>query len=277
MKAQYDNELLSNFLFYLDNKILSKGQAFTNHGSLFYPVDSAYNGYFTYAAPFKQMVCDISVSGAQIVSGIFINGVYHAPGSGDFISINPDQGQAYFTSNKDSSVISGNYAVKDINIAITDEMEEDLLFETQYFLRPGINQTITGMSPDAINYPIIFLKVYRASNKPFALGALDNTTTNIRAIILADSAFLLDAACSIMRDCKNDRFALISQSVLPFDSLGGCTGNFNYTGLNTPKMPLICEVDVSKILLAKGQMSRLNPDVLCAFADFEISDLRKHN
>lgn len=277
MKAQYDNELLSNFLLYLDNKILSKGEAFSNHGSLFYPVEDLYNGYFTYAAPFKQMVCDTSVSGAQSVSGIFVNGVYHSPGSGSFISINPNRGQAYFTSSQGSSAISGNYAVKDINIAITDEREENLLFENQYFLKPGINQTVTGLPNEAINYPIIFLKIYRSSNEAFAIGALDNSVTNIRAIILADSAFLLDAACSIMKDCKNDRFALIKNSALPFDSLGGCTGAFNYAGANTPKVPIIWNVDISKILPAKGQIVNLNPDVLCAFADFEISDLRTHN
>ena len=277
MKAQYDNELLSSFLLYLDNKILSKGEAFSNHGSLLYPIENLYNGYYTYGTPFKQLVYDSSISGANSISGVYVDGVFHTPGSGNFISINPNRGQAYFSADLGSAVVSGNYAVKDINIAITDERDEDLLFETQYFLKPKISQTITGLSSDTVTYPIVFLKIYRASNEPFAFGPLDNTVTNIRAIVLADSAFLLDAACSIMKDCKNDRFAIIGNSSLPFDSLGGSTGIFNYTGANTPKLPIIWGVDISKILPSRGQYANLNPEVLCAFADFEISDLRNHN
>lgn len=276
MKIQYDNELLSSFLLYLDNKILSKGEAFTNHGSLFYPVQNLYNGYFTYAAPFKQMVCDASVSGAQNVSGIFVNGVYRAPGSANFISINPTQGQAYFTSDQGNSVISGNYAVKDINIAITDEREETLLFENQYFLNPKVTQVVNGLPPETVTYPVIFLKISQASSEAFAFGSLDNSITNIRAIIIADSAFLLDAVCSIAKDCKNDRFTVLNSLVLPFDALGGHTGAFNYTGVNTAKVTAVWNVNVSKILPNRGQFANLNPNILCAFADFEIHDIRTH-
>ena len=74
MKPQYDNKLLSSFLLYLDNKILSKGEAFVNHSGLFYPVENFFNGYYTYAAPYKQIVSDASITGANKLTGIYLDG-----------------------------------------------------------------------------------------------------------------------------------------------------------------------------------------------------------
>lgn len=278
MKAQYDNKLLSSFLLYLDNKILSKGEAFTNHSGLFYPVENFFNGYYTYAAPFKQLVYDKSVSGASQISGVYVGGIFKTPGAGgSLVSINPNQGQVYFNTNPDPLEVSGNYAIKDFSLLITDEREEKLLFETQYSLKPKANQTITGLDPETTTYPVIFLKINNASNEVFALGGLDNSVTSIRAIVIADSAFLLDAVCSIIKDCKNDRFTVLETSSLPVDAFGGYTGVFNYTGMNTNMVPIIWNVDVSKILPSRGQFTNLNPNVLCAFADFEIYDVRTHN
>lgn len=80
------------------------------------------------------MVYDTSVSGANQISGVYVNGVFNSPGTGgNLISINPNQGQVYFNADKSSATISGNYAIKDLNLVITDEREEKLLFETQYF------------------------------------------------------------------------------------------------------------------------------------------------
>ena len=277
MKAQYDNKLLSSFLLYLDNKILSKGEAFTNHSGLFYPVENFFNGYYTYAAPFKQLVYDTSVSGASQISGVYVGGIFKTPGTGgSLVSVNPNQGQVYFNTNQDPLEVSGNYAIKDFSLLITDEREEKLLFETQYSLKPKANQTITGLDPETTTYPVIFLKINNASNEVFALGGLDNSVTSIRAIVIADSAFLLDAVCSIIKDCKNDRFTVLETSSLPVDAFGGYTGVFNYTGMNTNMVPIIWNVDVSKILPSRGQFTNLNPNVLCAFADFEIYDIRTH-
>lgn len=275
MKPQYDNKILSSFLMYLDNKILSKGEAFTNHGGLFYPIDSFYNGYYAYASPFKQLVYDSSVSGANQISGIYLNGSFITPGQSGLEAINPNQGTVYFNSDKSSSTISGNYAVKDFNILITDENEEKLLFENKYSLRPKVSQNLTGINIESLTFPIIYIKINSAEHKPFAIGGLDEASTNIRAIILADSAFLLDAACSIMRDCKDDRFTVLDNSSLPMNAFG-YTGNFNYSGANSNKVPLIWSVNVNKILPARGDLKNLNPNVLCAFADFEISDIKTH-
>jgi hypothetical protein len=269
MKPQYDNKILSSFLLYLDNKILTKGEAFTNHGSLLYPISCPYNGYYAYSSPFKQLVYDQSITGANQISGAYLNESFVSLGQSGLIAINPAQGTVYFDSNKSSYTISGSYAVK------TDESEEDLLFEEKYELRPKTVQQASGLPIEAITLPVIYVKINSSEHEPFAFAGLDNAITNIRTMILADNSYSLDAICSIMRDCKDDRFTIIENTNLPINALG-YTGSFNYSGVNSNKVPLIWSVSVSKFLLSKEMGKNMNPRIMCAFADFEISDIKTH-
>lgn len=281
MKAQYDNILMTSMLFWLDNKILTKGQAYSNFKSVFYPVDNMYYGYYTYGAPFKQMVIDCSISGADIISGVYISGVFTVPGQGNLTGINAQEGQIYFTSPilNPTSTLSGNYAVKDFNIYLTSKPEDYLLFETAYQINPKTYQNPTGLPNNADTYPIIYLKYQGGKNKPLAFGGLDQTISNIRAIVMADSVFSLDAVSSIMKDTVRQNVPLLYQEDMPFNSLGSVIdpdGCFNYINHIKNKIldddyAYINEVNVTKTdtRLLQGTNS-LNRQVYSAFVDFEI-------
>ena len=71
MKVQFENKIMSSLLLFIDHHLLSKGEAFTNHAGLFYPVTNLYNNYYTYAAPFKQMVNDDGVSNATVMKTVY--------------------------------------------------------------------------------------------------------------------------------------------------------------------------------------------------------------
>ena len=145
MRLQYENLLLGNFLLFLDHHLGNEGEAYTNHSSNFYPIADTYEGYQVYASPFKQFVCDESITGSvnpNILSGVRVDGQYiqpsgFAPRGGalepnGFININPYNGQVNFASGI-SQTVSGDYAVKDFNIYLTNDSEQDLLFETVLF------------------------------------------------------------------------------------------------------------------------------------------------
>ena len=77
MKAQYENEIMSNMLLYVDNKICTKGEAFTNHSGLFYPdANNKYQGYYSYSSPFNHLVNDRSVPGASVMSGVYVGSTF---------------------------------------------------------------------------------------------------------------------------------------------------------------------------------------------------------
>ena len=274
MKVQLDNILMSSMLMWMDNVILKKGEAYKNFSSQFYPVTNIYNGFHTYGLPFKQVVCDSSISGANILSGVYVNNNFKTIGQNNLTGISPQNGQVYFASGQGTNTISGNYAVKDFNLYLTNQPEEEILFESQYQARPKTTQTPTGLAIEAITYPCIFLKNNGGINQPFAFGGQDNTQISVRAVVMADNMFNLDALCSILKDTARDYVPLINS---PFNNFGGLnSGHYNYDSL-TQSIDVgtngfyISEVNVSKIF---ANLNAKNNQVFPAFIDFTLNNIR---
>jgi hypothetical protein len=286
MLPQFDNIIMTSILLWLDNKIMTKGEAYSNYQSTFYPLPNMYYGYYTYGAPFKQMVIDSSITGANIISGVYVSGVFTVPGQGTLSGIDAANGQLYFTSpiSNPTTALSGNYAVKDFNMYLTSKTEESLLFETQYQINPKTYQNPTGLPIGAETYPVIYLKYQGGKNKPLAFGGFDQTISFVRAVILADSVFALDAVTSIMRDTSRQLIPLIYPDEMPFNSLGSVTGSsFNYINLIKNKVVdseyvYINEVNVTKTdTKLLNATNSLNRNVYSAFVDFELGKNRYPN
>jgi hypothetical protein len=274
MKVQLDNLLMSSMLMWMDHAILKKGEAYKNFSSQFYPVSNIYNGFYTYGLPFKQVVCDSSINGANILSGVYVNNNFKTIGQSNLTGISPQNGQVYFISGQGTNPISGNYAVKDFNLYLTNQPEEEILFESQYQARPKTTQTPTGLAIEAITYPCIFLKNNGGINQPFAFGGQDNTQILVRAVAMADNMFNLDALCSILKDTARDYVPLINS---PFNNFGGLdNGYYNYDTL-TQNIDVgangfyISEVNVSKIF---ANLNARNNQVFPAFIDFTLNNIR---
>lgn len=283
MKTQFNNIAMTSMLFWFDNKLLTEGEAFTNYSSYFWPISTRYYGYYTYGAPFKQMVIDESISGADIISGVYVSGVFTQVGQNFLSGINASQGQLYFSQpiGGAPNSISGDYAVKDFNIYLTSETEEDLLFETQFQLKPQTFQNPTGLPSNAETYPVIYLKYQGGANEPFAFGGMDTTYINVRAIVLSDNIFKLDAVTSIFRDTAREFVPLVYDNQMPFNMLGSCTGEcFNYKELVAGKQADFEYLYIDNVSISKtdsrlsNSYNKLNPNLFTAFIDFELSQNR---
>ena len=111
---------MSSFLLFLDHEILKKGSGFKNTSSLLYPTINKYAGMTTYSTPFKQLVNDTSIPGANVMTGVYLNNTFVPVGQSGLMAINHYKGTVEFSSPLPAStVVSGNYAVKDINIEFT--------------------------------------------------------------------------------------------------------------------------------------------------------------
>lgn len=275
MKAQFENKVMSSLLLFVDHEILDKGEAFSDVSSLFYPTHQLYNNYYTYSAPYKQFVSDDSIAGATVIKNIHLDGTQTSVGSSALHGINHYQGQVYFTANKNSSVISGNYSVKDFNVYLTSEPEHKLLFETKYFLNSKYPQQLSGLAPDAQPFPAVFVKNMGGVAANFAMGGLNNQILNTRLVVLADSAFKLDAICDIFKNVKLRRVPIIDD--LPFDALGSYTGlNYDYSQLAVGDGPLIWDTRISKMTMM-GDFEKLNPGVFSAFIDLELHTIKANS
>jgi hypothetical protein len=284
MKAQYDNIIMSSFFLWFDHELLTRGEAFTNHGSRLYNVDNLYQGYHTYGSPFRQFVADCSIPNATVMSGVYVDNVFKKRAESQFTGINYGQGQVYFTEEQGaSSVISGNYSVKDFNIFLTNETEEKLLFETQYQLTNKTNLNPTGLPPGTKSYPAVFLKNNGSQNGPFSFDGQDRTDFNVRAVALSDSQFKLDAISSIFRDQARSYVPVFTAAEQPFSSIGDFASAptcFDYAAESAGKIGtendiFIKDVSVTKIGgLSYSQLTNLNPNVYSAVIDFDLEDIR---
>ena len=144
MNAQWENVIMSSLMLYIDNKVTSNG-GFVNHTGKFYKTQKQYKDFHSYSLPYKQIISDSSVSGASVLQGV---NVTPAGGTASFRAVGEDglsgilhhKGTVLFTSDKDSSLIEGTFAVKEYNIYITTKSEEDLLFKTAKQVNPKIAQ-----------------------------------------------------------------------------------------------------------------------------------------
>ena len=277
MKAQLDNILMSSMIYWMDNTLLLKGEAFTNFAGKFYEIKNLYSNLYTYGLPFKQIVADNTITGANLLSGVYINNTFVTVGQSGLSGINPNQGQVYFSTDQSSNQLSGKYAVKDFNLYLTSKAEEEILFETQYKIRPRTTQDLTGLAPNFITCPAIFIKNNGGVNEPFGFGGEDRTEMDIRAIILSDTIYNLDAVISIFRDKARTYIPLVNISESPYNSLNSINnGYYSYNSFCTGKIGTINSFFIDSVSVSKipNFDNKLNPDIFAGFIDFTISNIR---
>jgi hypothetical protein len=295
MKAQFDNQVMSSFLLWFDNKLLDKGEGFTNHSGLFYDMTDKWNfgdNYNVYNAPFKQFVYDASINSATVMTGVTVTDsvdgqVSYNLDSPEIFAINPTEGQVILKTDEfagNITQVSGSYAIKEFSVKLTSEAEEKLLFETDFKLKPKVSQTInTGLFEDQQSYPVIFLKHNGSVNNPGAFGGQEFTSIDIRAIVLTNSQFTLDGICSIFRDTDDDNFYLFDADEFPFNYVGSYNNDavFNYSNtisgvnLGGPKGMYIKNVTVAKYSMGSlDEYRSVNADIYAALIDFEVEKYR---
>src|SRR3990167_8796488 len=98
MKLQHTNLVLASTKCWIENILLRKGECFSNSSGYFYDIKDVWSNRFTYALPYQPLVSDASVTGASIMSGIFLDRTYITPGNSGLIDINFERGQVYFSS-----------------------------------------------------------------------------------------------------------------------------------------------------------------------------------
>ena len=284
MKPQFDNKVMSSFFLWFDHKLLDKGEAFENVTGKFYDASEEYGGYKTYSSSYSQFVADASITGATIPTGLYVgeNNLVNVGqgGSTGLFDINYLDGKVYF-SGEQTADITGSFAIKDFNVYLTNQPEDKILFETKYTERNKIDLTPTGLEADTKTYPVVYLKNMGSSNEPISFGGQDQTTINIRAIVLAQSQFELDAVGSIFRDTQKTLVPLFEEDEMPFNSFGGYKDRvqYNFTGdTSTKGSPSSCFIEeVFASNLERGIQSKnrsLNPDIFTNIIDSELTKFR---
>lgn len=284
MKPQFDNQIMSSMLLWFDNKLLTDGEAFQNTTGRFYSVLDEFYGYDTYASTYSQIVADASVSGVTIPTGLYVGSNLVDVGEGaatGLYAIDYNNGRSYWSGAQGSDV-TGSFTIKDFNVFLTNSTEDEILFQTQYTNRNEISTAIpTGLERGTKTYPVVYLKNDGSRNEPFAFGGQDNTVMNVRAIVIADSQFEIDAIGSLFRDQEKTFVPLFEASEMPFDQFGYYKDGvqYNYTGVTAGKSEsqkvFLEEVNISRFdRVLENEVRKFNPNVFSTIIDFELSKVR---
>ena len=265
MIEQFQHKLTTSFFLWFDNFLLTKGQAFyLVSPNFYYYLDERMQGnyagigttepYGVYGSPYKQWVNDSSVS-SNVPTGVYINSDFSA------------------------SVVGTDIPVKDFNLYMTNDTEEDLIVENRYVsnsVLPGAPST-QAIAPYDDVIPACFLSVSDAENKPLAFGGMQDTVVHAKAVVLTNDTFQLDGVLSIFTDSVNEVFSPIPMSGYPTTELGDLKNDYyNYTGLANEYAGetkfFIDKVRTSK--LTDRVRKSLANDMYVGFIDFDIQQHR---
>lgn len=278
MNIQYDVRVLSSLALYVDYKLLKVGQAYTNTSGALYPISSDLKGMYGYGTPYKQLVNDTSITGANIMSGVYLDGNFIAPGQSGLYGINHYNGIAYFTNaiSNPTSRLTAKYAYKDFSVKVTDQTDYKLLFGNKYLKNQLYAQNPTGVEEDVEIYPIIYIRPTVVENQPFAFAGLDDNLMSVRCVIIAEDMYSVLGASNILKNLNLKQLPVYSS--LPFNQMGLYTGtpyNFEQLPQFQQNNPIIWKARTSSVAAKGDDFNLLNKKTM--FVDFDIRTLSTHD
>jgi len=303
MKPQFQHTLVTSFFLWFDNYIQYNGEAYKNKTGIFYSVtddrlDSSYN---IYASPYKQFIFDSGLhtgvvdsqgtEGAIVIdriSGTRDDGsAFEISRGTSGLKIDYENGRVFFTGDNNGNLpgntqsLSGQFGVKDFNLYVTNQTEEDLVVEKFKTNNRFGNLETSGVAPYDQVLPAVFITSESINNQPFAFGGLDVTQTNVKAIVMTTDLYCLDCVLSLAADAKKQSFVEVDFNDFPITEFGDIKTATYPTGYsynqvetdNTKELFHIEEVFVSK--LSDRVKKKVNPDIFVGFIDFEIHKYRR--
>jgi hypothetical protein len=287
MKPQFQHEVTTSFVLWLDHYLLEKGEAFTTitDGPLYYLEDDRTPGFHAYSSPYKQWVFDKSVTDATVADTIKstlaqpLDEISRAEG----LIVDYENGRVLLptatTEFTDSLTLTATYSVKDFNIYVTNQTEEELITENKFETNSRFKQEEFPIAPHSQVLPAIFVSNQFGRNRPFALGGEDETIMDIRCVVMAEDMYKLDGALSIFADASQEVFGKVDFEDFPLSEYGD-TVDFFYNTLanqrviesNNRDLCYIGSATVSK--LSDRVSKRIDPTLFVGFIDFSVSSYR---
>lgn len=287
MKPQFQHQLVTSFALWLDYVILKKGEAFYNIESPFYhQVDDRLDDeYHAFASPHKQWVYDSSISGAHIIDEVILNGnTIGKDEEGGSIKYDYNNGRVLIPKLMASPTddVSGKYSVKDFNIYITDQTEEELLIETKFDTNSRFDQgSGGGVKPYDQVVPAVFISYENGHNEPFAFGGMDTTKSQLRCVVFAENSYQLDGIFSILQDLNNTMIVNIGFNEHPLNEFGDLKyGFYDYVDLSSryyDRTNSFCNLNLEKVIVSKMNdrvAKKTHPGLYIGFIDIEIHSHR---
>ena len=304
MKPQFQHTLVTSFYLWFDNYLQDNGEAYKNKTGIFYNMtdDRLDSNYNVYSSPYKQFIIDSGLhtnvvnsqgtEGAIVIARISCQradgSAFEVTRGTSGLKIDYENGRVFFTGDENGELpgnnlsLSGQFGVKDFNVYVTNQTEEDLVVENKFKTNDRFgNLETSGVLPYDQVIPAVFITSESINNQPFAFGGLDVTRTNVKAVVMTSDLYCLDCVLSLAADSKKQSFVEVDFNDFPVTEFGDIktatypTG-YSYNQIetdNTQELFHIEEVFVSK--LSDRVKKKVNPNIFVGFIDFEIHKYRR--
>jgi len=272
MKAQFNNQLLSSFNLWINNRILNNGQGYLTYGNTtgYFQPETSRTGY-CWAFPYKSLVFDSSVSGAVVMSGVYNQaGQFLTRNSG--ITIDYIHGRVFAPTNL-GPVVSGAFSRNEYNVYVSTEEETEVYLDRLYNENPNIILPATGVTYGRFAAPCVILTNAYNYNEPFAFGGQDVSNKTIRAFIVSSNNYNQEAITSLMVDSARSYIPLITSELTPINGFGDIKGgSYNYVSLAAASVPTVLIQDVYSIKM--GEKTNKNKNFTIAILEFDLATVR---
>ena len=229
MKPQFQHTLVTSFYLWFDNYLQDNGEAYKNKTGIFYNMtdDRLDSNYNVYSSPYKQFIIDsglhTNVVNSQGTEGAIVidrisgqradGSAFEVTRGTSGLKIDYENGRVFFTGDENGELpgnnlsLSGQFGVKDFNVYVTNQTEEDLVVENKFKTNDRFgNLETSGVLPYDQVIPAVFITSESINNQPFAFGGLDVTQTNVKAVVMTSDLYCLDCVLSLAADSKKQSF-----------------------------------------------------------------------
>jgi len=290
MKAQFDQNVLSSFYLWFENRLLGSSakayqinldNAFTS-GSFSDVPDT----HIAFQGKYRSLVGEYNVDNPN--SGFFLGS--------DFITGNYDKNGGIFTDYENgrlifpqasgaeigSTALTANSTVKEVNTYITNDTDAQIILHSDFKDSATELPYQYGKTSeyDETTYflPACFISVASSDNTEFSFGGEEDTRTRMRVMVLSFDNYTLDSVLSLFRDTVRRDITHIPYEDFPYGfSFSLKDFPYSYDNLvasqSNPTKSHIQEVSVSKIVSERIR-ENLNKNISIGYIDFELCTYR---
>lgn len=276
MTPQFDHHATNSFFLWADHILLEKASAYKNISVPLYPMgkDREWKDLYAYSSPFKQWNADSSISGANIPSGVTINSGFQ-PFSGLNVIVDYQNGRI-LSETPISGSLSMDVSVKDINIYVPNEDEEDIIFENRYENNSRFQIAASGVNPYEPALPAVFFSIQAGHNEEFSFGGEEQSEVLVKGVVMVDDLFTLEGVLSTYKDTARSTFNLIPFERSPYNEFYDLKdGTYSYKELNDEYGDTVFYIDrVVTSKLSDRTKNRSAKNMFVGFVDFTIKAVR---
>lgn len=290
MKAQFDQNVLSSFYLWFENRLLGSSakayqinldNAFTS-GSFSDVPDT----HIAFQGKYRSLVGEYNVDNPN--SGFFLGN--------DFITGNYDKNGGIFTDYENgrlifpqasgaeigSTALTANSTVKEVNTYITNDTDAQIILHSDFkdsATELPYQYGKTGEFDETTYFlPACFISVASSDNTEFSFGGEEDTRTRMRVMVLSFDNYTLDSVLSLFRDTVRRDITHIPYEDFPYGfSFSLKDFPYSYDNLvasqSNPTKSHIQEVSVSKIVSERIR-ENLNKNISVGYIDFELCTYR---